>query len=83
MASKDNFFGMRMDDDQYRALTDFSRERGLSRSQVVLDLLERWELIPDLPEFYVERLARIASSKPSLSISKLISLAVQEKFGSF
>ena len=83
MARKENFFAVRMNDEEYRLLTDLSREFDQNRSQTILSLLRLSSRIPDLPDYYVERLERISSAKSNWTVSKLITDAVREKWGGF
>ncbi len=80
---KTNFFTVRLSDSEYKLLTDLSRDKGVPKSEVFCDALRSLPLVPDLPDFYVSRLERIARSRSSLSVSILIKNAVVEKWGEF
>jgi hypothetical protein len=80
-SKKDNRFGMRMNDSDFKRLTELAN--GRSKTDAVLELIDKAELIPELPQYYVQRLRRICDGKKTNTLSKMITVAITEKWGVF
>ena len=55
----------------------------MGKAEALRTLIRESDLIPNLPDIYVERLSRIAKGKRTSSLSSLITQAVVRMYGAF
>jgi predicted DNA-binding protein len=81
--AREFFFTMRLDKEELKELQKLSRRRGMGKAEALRTLIRESDLIPNLPDIYVERLSRIAKGKRTSSLSSLITQAVVRMYGAF